>query len=332
MCLSFYLTNTYGKTSPAGKERSIKSMLIGCHVHLKIPFFSILRKMKQMGVNKVVILCSTGCLALVALIFFSSKNGNFQVDNASSTGVVIERTWELPSDLNEISGMAYLEDSTIAAVQDERGIIFIYNLETSEIEKEVEFGGSGDYEGIAVSDNTAYVLRSDGNLFVIRNFLENPQIQEVSNDFSAENNFEGLFYDKNKEELLMAVKSKDPYSEDNKGIYAFNPRNMEVNRTPSYELGFTDGELAEVKKQDVEETFYPSEINRDPTSGNLLVLEAETPRLLLLDSKGNPLELYLLDEKNFPQPESLTFDEAGRLYISSEGDPATIHRVSLKKK
>lgn len=284
-----------------------------------------------MGINKIVILCSAGCLALVALIFFGSKVQNSGAEAPSSTGVNIERTWELPSALNEVSGIAYIGNSQIAAVQDEQGIIFIYNLESSSIEKEVEFAGAGDYEGIATEENTAYVLRSDGNIFMIRNFLNGATVEEFSNEFSEKNNLEGLFYDKKDEQLLLAVKGEDPYSEDYKGIYAVNPTNMRVDRNPAYKLTFEHRVFDGIQKEDVQETFYPSEINRDPGNGNLLVLEAENPRLLLLDAGGNPLELHQLDKDLFPQPEGLTFDEQGRLYISNEGNPATIHRVNFKK-
>lgn len=285
-----------------------------------------------MSVNKIVILSSAGLLALVAIIFFGAKHKESQVDRTISNDIQIIRTWELPSDLREISGMAYMGSSKIAAVQDEQGIIFIYNLDNSEIEKEVKFAGSGDYEGIALIENTAYVLRSDGNIFMIRKFLNNPQIEEISSDFSSENNLEGFYYDSNRNQFLIAVKAEDPYSKDYKGIYSLNPDDMEVSRNPAYKINFEDPFFDKIRKKDLQETFYPSEVVRDPNTGNLLVLEAETPRLLIMDSEGNPVALHELDRQDFPQPEGLTFDEEGRLYISNEGNPATIHRINIYKR
>ena len=69
---------------------------------------------------------------------------------------------DVPGILREISAIVYLDENRFACVQDELGTIFIYNTETQKIEKEIEFAGPGDYEGLAIVNETAYVLRSDG--------------------------------------------------------------------------------------------------------------------------------------------------------------------------
>ncbi|HBL79205.1 MAG TPA: hypothetical protein DDZ79_04300, partial [Aequorivita sp.] len=68
----------------------------------------------------------------------------------------------MPIELNEISGIRWISDDKIAAVQDEEGIIFIYNLQTNLVEKKISFGKSGDYEAITTTDSTAYVMESSG--------------------------------------------------------------------------------------------------------------------------------------------------------------------------
>ena len=78
-----------------------------------------------------------------------------------------DKIWELPFELKEISGMAAIDDNTIACIQDESGIIFKYGLEEDKIIETLKFGKSGDYEGIALKDNIFYILRSDGRIYKV---------------------------------------------------------------------------------------------------------------------------------------------------------------------
>lgn len=86
-----------------------------------------------------------------------------------------------------------------------------------------------------------------------------------------------------------------------------------------------------IRKKSAEKTFYPSEIGINPASGEILVLEAREPRLLLLDASGKPKSFHLLHPGIFPQPEGIAFDKTGNIYISNEGKPGTIHRISIKE-
>src|SRR5687767_14523227 len=86
----------------------------------------------------------------------------------NSTGnIPVSETWEMPAVLTEISGITWYAENKIAAVQDESGVIFIYNLLEKKVEKEIPFAGKGDYEGIAMVKNIFYVLRSDGTVIEV---------------------------------------------------------------------------------------------------------------------------------------------------------------------
>lgn len=285
--------------------------------------------MKKMGANKIVILISAGLVALAFVLFLGLNAESRAKGTASSPELIVRKSWELPAALNEVSGIAFLDQDRLAAVQDEQGVIFIYNLSDAVIEKQVRFAGKGDYEGIAIAGNSAYVLRSDGTIFVVRDFLGDNQVREFSTTFTSENDMEGFFYDRKKERLLLAVKMKDPFSEEYKGIYSVSLAPMELQKEPAYKLNFQSKIFGEGSEEDVQEAFFPSEIIRNPSTGNLLVLDGENPRLLLVDNKGEPIRLYPLNEEEFPQPEGLAFDPSGAMYISSEGNPATLHQVDF---
>ncbi|MDQ3290507.1 MAG: SdiA-regulated domain-containing protein, partial [Bacteroidota bacterium] len=122
---------------------------------------------------------------------------------AVSSGVQILEKWDMPAVLKEVSGIAYLGPNRFACVQDEAGTVFIYNTANSKIEKEIPFGGSGDYEGITVTGKSAYVVSSNGTLYEIEDLEQDkPKVKTYSTSLTAEQNVEGLCYDKKGNRLL----------------------------------------------------------------------------------------------------------------------------------
>jgi hypothetical protein len=131
--------------------------------------------------------------------------------------------WKLPSELLEVSAIDWLDNSRIAALQDEDGIIFIYDLKKKEITDKIEFGLPGDYEGLAIDGKDAYVLESNGRISEIKNFLDPDRtVDSYETFFGSENNMETLELDVDRNRLLMAPKDRDPSSGRSKGIYAFS--------------------------------------------------------------------------------------------------------------
>lgn len=110
--------------------------------------------------NKIEIIIVASVLILAGTLTFAFKTPSLNPRLAEKNHTII-KTWEMPMELNEISGIAWIGEGKIACVQDEDGIIFIYNLNENKVEKTVNFAKSDDYEGITVVDGTAYVLRSD---------------------------------------------------------------------------------------------------------------------------------------------------------------------------
>lgn len=283
-----------------------------------------------MGVNKTIILITTGLVILsgVIIIAFERKFGT--LEREYSKGVEIEQTWELPGELEEVSGISFIDDNRIACIQDEDGIIFIFNLKTSKIEEEIPFGDSGDYEGITIVGKTAYVLQSNGTIFQVDNFMSAPKVTKYETRLSRNNDVEGMYYDSSRNRLLLAVKEKDPVAKDYKGIYAFDLSRKNIAKKPAYKIQFDEKIFEDISKKDKQDIFKPSEVALHPKSGELYLLEGETPKLLILSASGKGKRLYFLDDDQFPQPEGLAFDSIGNLYISNEGDPGTIHRVIIK--
>ena len=69
-----------------------------------------------------------------------------------------EQRWNMPSVLKEISGIAFKDNRTLMCVQDENGTVYFFDLVDGSINHKIVFGKSGDYEDIALVDNTIFVL------------------------------------------------------------------------------------------------------------------------------------------------------------------------------
>lgn len=281
--------------------------------------------------NKSVLLIILGVFILVGgLIFSFDRKGSFAQNKDYS--YKIEATWELPNILSEISGIEWLGDAKIAGIQDEDGVIFIYNLKTSKIEKKIEFAGAGDYEGLAIQDKTAYALRSDGTIFEISNFMENqPKISKFETFLTASQNVEGLCLDQANNQLLLAIKDKERDNDNYKGVYSFNLKTKELTKTPFIKLNMKDA-LLENSGDKMSKRLRPSEIEIHPITGDIYILDAKNPKLIILDKNEKFKELYALDEDDFNQPEGITFSPNGDLYISNEAgsEPANILKVEIK--
>lgn len=109
---------------------------------------------------------------------------------------------------------------------------------------------SGDYEGIAIAGNIVFVVESNGTIYQTNDFLNDPKVTEYETRLSKNNNVEGLFYDKSKNRLLLAIKERDPVSKDYKGVYAFELYSGKLAKEPIYKLHFNEKIFEENSKKD----------------------------------------------------------------------------------
>lgn len=285
-----------------------------------------------MSVNKMAFLIIGGALLLVGAIwvFVETPGLNPKLEKEKYT---IEETWEMPTKLEEISGITWIGDNRMACVQDEEGIIFIYNLATSKIDKQIKFGNDGDYEALAVVDSTAYVVNSEGIIFEVSNYLgTDTKVQQHETFFTGKSNIEAVVFDPKNNRLLITTKGDDPKSETEKGIYAFNLETKQMETEAVFTISQADPIFQEGKSDKKKvKNLRTSEIGIHPKNRNIFLLQANPSRLLELDAKGKPLKVYNLDLKKFSQPEGLTFSPEGALYISNEGKSgsANILKINL---
>lgn len=244
--------------------------------------------------------------------------------------ITVVKKWEMPDYLKEISGLAYMDGDRFACVQDEAGTIFIYNTATSSVEKEISFAPRGDYEGLAVVDQSVWIVRSDGHLFEVRNINSNrPVIYDYDTPLTAKQNVEGLCYDKNNNRLLLAIKDEEPGNVNYKGVYGFDLASKTMAEEPVFKLDLTDKLLAAESGKKNNDVINPSGIAVHPSTGNIYITDGTKSKLLITDPKGNVKAFYQLSSGEFTQPEGIAFKPDGELFISNEGNKQSGNIVNV---
>ncbi len=260
----------------------------------------------------------------------SGKKNKGEKTAEGSVGVSIINKWEMPAELTEISGLAWIKDDLFACVQDEDGTIFIFNAANSKVEKKIDFAGPGDYEGIAVINDVVYVMRADGVFFRVDNInAAKPTVKEFKTHLTVQNDVQGFTYDKKMNRLLAAMKGDESGTQNFKGIYAIDPVTNTMSKTPVFRLSVNPAENASGKKKK-NKGILPSEISVHPLNNDLYIVDAGAPGLKILNQAGEEKGNYTFNKNDFPQPEGITFSPDGRIFISNEGKKGMGNIVEVK--
>jgi hypothetical protein len=247
-----------------------------------------------------------------------------------------DTTVVLPAVLHEISGLTLINDSSFACIQDEIGILFFYDLKSYKIPRQLTFAAKGDFEGIAKADGNIYILRSDGTLFEILNYIsDNFKVKKIQTDIPSKNN-EGLCFDPDRNLLLIACKdnvSKKAGSKDERYIYGFDPATGKLIKDPVYAIKVKDiADFAlenKIKvpvkskknslKTEPDIKLRPSGIAIQPETKDIFILSADDGLLFVFSYSGVIKNIVKLDPQLFIQAEGITFFPDRDLLISNEG-------------
>lgn len=240
-----------------------------------------------------------------------------------------DKSWTLPAILNEISGLSFIDNQRLACVQDESGKIFIFNTEAGKVEKEINFGNNGDYEGIEIVGKDAWILKSNGTLYEVKHYQDEAASATTDHDtpLSARNDTEGLAFDPADNCLLIACKEQPLLQENEgsgfRGIYRFDLETRQLYPEPYIMISLDTVKYyrsINSKSRTGSETFQPSGIAAHPVSGEIYVLGSVGKLLLVLSTDGKILASVKLMPGIFPKPEGICFSPDGKLFISTEGD------------
>ncbi len=260
-------------------------------------------------------------------------------NNEKTTGYNLSKpdlAFHLPDTLREISGLTDIDSVTFACIQDENGILFIYNIVNNKILSQHNFHIDGDYEGITRIDSTMYILRSDGMLFEIANYRSPKFILTSYSTGITANNNEGLCYDSENDRLLIAAKgkiAKGPEFKDKRVIYGFDLKTKQLIQNPVFEFDLKNIKqyalnnkinLPTKTKKNGQLTepfikFMTSAIAVHPITKKLYLISASDHLFFIFNMNGTIEHLELLNTEIFNKAEGLTFLENGDMLITNEG-------------
>ncbi len=290
-------------------------------------------------------------IALLIILFAYSNNLKSQEANKDALFLIPDfnfpydinkpdKTWKLPEKLIEISGLGYIDKYRLACIQDEKGNIYIFNLLTCDIERKIDFEKDGDFEGIEIVKNDAWVLKSNGTVYRVKNYLNENEddVEKYPTILTKRNDAEGICYDPSSKQLLICCKGH-PFVDDRNGknfkaVYTFNPKTRLLNLDPYLliELDFIKNLknyntitqwgvelLANLDDAKGDLTFQPSGIAIHPITQDIYILAAVGNLLMVYSPEKEIKAIIKLKTKTHPQPEGICFSPDGTLYISSEG-------------
>lgn len=118
-----------------------------------------------------------------------------------------DEKYVLPNVLAEISGLTEATNKKIYCLEDEHGVVYIYDFDKKKIVSKIKFGKDNDYEGLAMVNNELYALTSNGTLYRIDNVENKEKVKstKISTFLKSNCDAEGLCYDKDKNRLLIEI-------------------------------------------------------------------------------------------------------------------------------
>lgn len=240
----------------------------------------------------------------------------------------------LPKKLKEASDVTAIGATAVAMVQDEKGIIYLYDLNTDDVIRKIKFGPKGDYEGLAQVGDVMYVLESSGVLYKINNWQLNASAKASELNLPTKDN-EGLCYDPLSKKLLISPKSrwkkKKGGGKHKRPVFEFDPTTDNMGVEPAFVLNTKDIlafankhgltiPVRTTKKGNIKENlrFLPAAVAVHPKTNEIYVVSAVDRVIVSFDRQSRLTGFSQLDKKLFMQPEGIAFLPDGTLVVVNE--------------
>jgi uncharacterized protein YjiK len=227
--------------------------------------------------------------------------------------------WKLPDNLKEISGLARTSQGRLLALGDEKGRIFTLDEKTGQVLAIWELQGEprDDFEGIAVSGKTVYLMTSAGRIYTTREGGNGEKVSytKIDTGLGKQCEFEGLAYDPKSKVLLLPCKT---------AIARELGSDVVVFRWSAEKKELAEPASFRVPRREVGDSldFQATSVEVDPKSGHLILLSSKRQMLVELSAQGRFLGAVPLETLWHRQPEGLTLGP-DRLYVSDEGRKRT---------
>lgn len=261
---------------------------------------------------------------LILIGFYACKPARQNFTSPKGYDLNKPEKFTMPESLQEISGIAFYKgkSDTVYSIQDEDGRLFRQAWGIKK-QKHAVFGKKGDYEDLAILNETVIILRSDGVLYTFP-FSEatRDKITNVKewDDLLPDGEYESIYADQQTNQIYLLCKN---CKGDKKGqfmsgsIFTYNPAKKEMIASGEFSMDLKDL----ISKGHILKTgMKASALTRDPHSGEWYILSSVNKLLVVATPDWKVKSVHRLNSAKFVQPEGLAFDQEMNLYISNEGD------------
>ena len=290
-------------------------------------------------------------LLLLYILSFGNQTSDITITTPGRIGYNLsspDKVYVLPSALHEISGITEIDASSVACIQDEYGLVFIFDTNKNQIIRELVFGSLGDYEDLARVDKSLFILRSDETLIEITDLTSDKIATKTYPTAIPGVDCEGLCYDKKNNRLLIVPKENTGNNPENKGkrfIYGFDLSSKKLIKNHVFRFDIhtiekfaiannikvpMKGKKGEKEEPDIK--LRISAIGIHPLTSRMFVISGPERILFVFNIDGNIEFIERLNRDLFPQPEGITFMKNGDMLISNEGksESPTLVRFNYK--
>lgn len=264
----------------------------------------------------------SGILLLICIILtiFSCRSERKNYPSPDHYDLSAPEKMSMKESLLEISGITYLSNDTVLALNDEEGIIFSVPW-LGKRNRHTRFASDGDFEEVAKYKSWIFALRSDGTIYVLPEHSANRASTKKLEDILPKGEYESLYADESINKLFVLCKrckSKERKRNILQG-YTFELTNDHIGTRETFTIDISSlVSLPNDKEKKFD--FAPSAIAKNKLTNEWYILSSKDKALLITDENWKAKQLFPLDPGTFNQPEGISFDDNHNLYISNEGD------------
>src|SRR5690606_32940917 len=215
----------------------------------------------------------------------------------------------LTDELEEISGLEWVGDDQLWAIEDESSIIYRLDPKTGKVLQKRKFAKNKDIEDLLAVGDTAYVLQSNGTIYqVISPFDSDLESKEYPFPIKEKRDLEAIVTSQTEPYLYIFCKvCKWDAGPDKASVFRFDLTTMSYDSLP----------FAVLDRRDIQPLFgdgftrtlhiQPSAAAIHPIENRLYIISSKGKWLLITDLDLTPQDAYSLDPGVFKQPEGITF-------------------------
>lgn len=271
-------------------------------------------------------------LPLTALfVVYACKPAQKKLTSPKGYDLSVPEKFNMPESLLEISGIAFHkgDGNTVYSIQDEDGKLYKQSWGVKK-QTNVHFASKGDYEDLAILNETVFILKSNGSIYVFplgEIYKKEADHVKQWKKILPEGEYESLYADEATHKLYAISKNSDDDHKNRQStgyIFTYDPANGNLAVSGDFKI---DSRQIEAFGTPIKSGLKASALAKNPGTGEWYILSSVQKMLVVTTPDWKVKEVHKLSSSIFNQPEGIAFDKNSNLYISNEGDEITAGNI-----